>query len=83
MALAGLARVPGYKVSIATLAPLVLMPLVVGLDARAGLPEGATFPWLLARQPMDMWPYWVFNTPSVIIACGPRDITEAQPSMQH
>ena len=29
MALAGLARVPGYKVSIATLAPLVLMPLVI------------------------------------------------------
>ncbi len=27
--------------------------------------------------------HWVFNTPSVIIACGPRDITEAQPSMQH
>ena len=50
MALAGLARVPGYKVSIATLAPLVLMPLVIGFDARAGLPEGTTFPWLLSRS---------------------------------
>ena len=53
MALAGLARVPGYKVSIATLAPLVLMPLVVGFDARAGPLEGATLPWLLSRPKDD------------------------------